>query len=538
MRNPFKGLATSIRKLSIQAASASHAGYNPGGHHNHYGGGMSGGAKWYDGLSNSGKPKLINHYEMRQNARRSYHETLQSRIIIDRNADIVVDVGIRVMPTPDPDLLGISVDEAEAWSEEQNKRFHLYMGSKKCHVSETMTGYQMQRLYSIMQLRDNDIFTRLYYFDDESLPSPLQFDFVDPDQFRWDAYTYTNGFNDSHNDGIERDPFGREISYKVWLKSKENPHQYVPQIIPAVGDSGRRHMIHGFSTSYPGQGRGFSGIGHALQELENLTDFSASTIKKAINQASITMFVKPSKDEDAVDPLAGITNLGAGPASSSLGNNPTPSADAQNVTPESLRGVEYSALPEATMRAPGSVGIFNLTKGSDLIPFANSAPGDSYDKFVDAFFTSLAASCSMPVEVALMRFSSNYSASRGALILFWQVAMIKRAEIGSDWIRPIYESWLSEEIAAGRVVAIGWSDPRMREAWLSFELNASPVPNIDDFKSAKANKINLSINAMDFDTVARNTNNMNGKVVRAKLKRQVEDVVQMPWEIDDNGESS
>lgn len=513
-------------------SSNSKANHNPYGYgsNNYSSPGRGSGSKYTNGLAYSGRSFSINHHEMRLNARNAYHDTLQARTIIDRSADIVVDSGLKVSPTPEADLLGISVDAAEEWADRIGRRFDLWMNSKQCHAAENMTGYQAQRLYQIFQERDNDIFTRLYYRNVKSLLSPVQFDFVDPSQLRSDAFTSTYGFNDSgYDDGIQRDDFGKEISYQIWVndKTKENSFSFKAVEIPAIGQSGRRHMLHGYSSEYAGQGRGYSKLGHALQELENLTDFSLATIKKAINQSNITMFVEPSDDEDAENPFEGITNLGS--ASDQFGSDPKPVVTAENVTADSLRAVEFCPLPEANIQVPGSAGVYNLQKGSKLVPFQNSSPGDSYDKFVDAFFSYLAASLSMPVEVALMRFNSNYSASRGALILAWRVAIIKRNEIDADWINPIYEAWLSEEIAAGRETAPGWSDPRMRAAWLSHDLIGSPIPNIDDVKTAKANKINLEMNATDFDRVSRETNGSNGKSNRSKLKRQTKKLAPMPW---------
>ena len=187
---------------SIPIASSNH---NPYGYSKHSNTRRGSGAKFPNGLAHSGRSFAIDHHEMRLNARNAYHDTLQARAIIDRYADVVVDSGIKIAPTPDADLLGISIDAAEKWGDRIGRRFDLYMSSKKCHAAENMTGYQAQRLYEIFQHRDNDIFIRFYYRDEKTLLSPLQFDFVDPCQLRNDAYTTTYGFNDNgYDDGIKK----------------------------------------------------------------------------------------------------------------------------------------------------------------------------------------------------------------------------------------------------------------------------------------------------------------------------------------------
>ena len=506
-------------------------GYNPhsgAGTYSRYGDG----SKWENGLSHSGSSIYQDHYTLRQNARKAYHDTPQARAIVDRYADVVVDTGIKIQPTPDAALLGITPEVAEDWAERIGRRYDLWLASKDCHRAEAMTGYQAQRLYQIFQQRDNDIFTRLHYNGSARLQSKLQFSFLDPTQIRGDAFTSTAGFNGNDSDGIKRDAAGREIGYKVWLKKPGALGQYIEKDIPAWGPkSQRRMMLHGFSPEYASQGRGISRLSHALQEFQNLTDFSLATIKKAINQSNITMYVKPSQNNEASNPFEGMTGT-AGPASQQFGSDPTPAQNAQNVD---VQPVEYCPLPEAAVGVPGSTGVFNLKEGEDLNAFPNSATADTFDSFVDSFTSHLSASMSMPLEVLLMKFGSNYSASRGALILFWRVAWIWRQEMDADFLAPLYASWLAEEIAAGREIAPGWSDPRMRAAWLSHDLVASPIPNIDDLKTAKANKTNLEINATTFDRVARETNGSNGKANRSKLTRELKEWQKMPWEKVKNG---
>jgi capsid protein len=284
-------------------------------------------------------------------------------------------------------------------------------------------------------------------------------------------------------------------------------------------------MIHGFQPEYAGQGRGFSRLAHAIQEFENLTDFSAAQIKKAINQSSITMYVEPSKDNDASNPFAGISSqYGAGP----LGGEDI-EAPAAPVSEENGPAVSYEMLPEATIRRPGSVAVFNLREGEKLRPFEGTAPAESFAAFVDAFAGHLAASMSIPLEIVLMKFGQSYSASRAALILFWRVAQIWREELATDFLNPVYAAWLSEEIAAGRISAPGWSDPRLRAAWLNSNWIGVPMPNIDPAKTAAADKAYIEMGAQDLDRVARNLNGSSGARNRAKLSRQIGELTPVPW---------
>jgi capsid protein len=193
-----------------------------------------------------------------------------------------------------------------------------------------------------------------------------------------------------------------------------------------------------------------------------------------------------------------------------------------------LHPFSYHDPPEGFTSQPGSVGVWSLNRGEEIKPFVNTAPAESYDKFVDSFAAYLSASTGVPVEMMLMRFNSNYSASRAALILFWRIARIWQHEMAVDFLDIVIMSWLSEEIAAGRMTAPGWSDPILRAAWLNGTWHGIPLPNIDPVKTAKADVIDVhQLNAKDLDRVARERGG-EGRRTRALLNRQFKEMAQSP----------
>ena len=494
----------------------------------YWGGYSSGsdGSKWDYGLSASGATPILNHYLLRNNARKTFADTSEFRAIVERFADAVVDTGLKLEPRPNMRTLGLSLDEAEEWASDVAEKFDAWARSKKCFRDETMNFYQAQRLLEVFQQRDNDYFIRFTYSDDRDLLNPLQISFIDPNQIQGFGYTNTYGFQ-WFSDGIERDDRGRETAYHISLLVDKF---YKSVTLPAWGKSGLRMMVHGFQPEYAGQGRGYPRLSHALQEFENLTDFTLANIKKAINQSNITMYVEPSDNAPASNPFEGISHsVPAGPAAMQYGELPAPSSAAQNVSPLSLMPISYSPIQEATLGVPGSVGVFNLQEGEKLRTIDQNAPHEGYNSFVESFTSHLAASASMPVEVLLMKFNQNYSASRGALILFWRVAQIWRDELAADALNPIYESWLTGEIASGRVKAPGWQDARLRQAWLCAHWVGSSMPVIDPAKTAKADKEYLEMGATTIQRVAHDLNGSTASGNMGRLRREYEQLPIPPW---------
>lgn len=545
IRDFFNGIGNRIRHIkdkalqsgleqartinNIKQTEAFYGGHGGGGTYT-TGGHRSGGAQWPYGLSNEGRSRTINHTRMRRNARDAYHDSPQARAIIDRFADTVADVGLILECSPRASILGITPEQAKAWARDVETRFDLWARSKIQHRSETLTWYQRQHLYQIFQHRDNDIFTRLYYSSDRGLQNPLQWEFLDPDQIRGYGYTGTGGpYMSNIFDGIERDERGREKAYNVYVRDGQGRFKSVT--IQRKGPkSGRLFMMHGFNPEYAGQGRGYSRIGFALQGLENITDFSAAQIKKAINQSSIIAMME-NKELDPSNVFEGVlTQFGKGAAAGQFGTNPTPDTSAQNVTSTALQVPECYQLPEATLDQAGSTLILNAKRGDSLKPFAQNAPSDSFDKFVDAFMYYLSAASGIPLEVVLMRFGQNYSASRGTLILFWRVVMMWRDEWAADDGNPTVEMWMAGEIAAGRIQAPGWSDPILRAAWLHCSWRGAPIPDIDPSKTAKARRENLSLGLTTGEREARDLNGSDAESNRTQLEHEYNEPVPPPWQ--------
>jgi capsid protein len=175
------------------------------------------------------------------------------------------------------------------------------------------------------------------------------------------------------------------------------------------------------------------------------------------------------------------------------------------------------------------VGVFSLPGKQELVPFGNTAPGTAFNAFVDSEVGYIAAAQGQSVETVLMRFSNNYSASRATLILCWRIALQRRYNLACYHLDPVYEMWLSEEIAAGRISAPGWADPRMRAAWMRHRWVGTSAPVIDPLKSINAAKIAAEIGATTLEDIASEYSGASGKANRAKLRQEFSELPRAPW---------
>ena len=473
----------------------------------HYGGhdptlttGTNNGGKYPGGLPGHHFMRL-GHAAIRLQARNALQDSPQARAFVERKTDAVAYTGLRLEPTPDTDVLGMTKEQATLWGRDVAARFDLWATDKKQNRSGTISFGQAQWMYTFYKDRDNDIFVRLYYAKDKELQNPLQFSFIDPNQILGHESTSTSGIQYTTHNGIVVDSRGREIAYLVSIPDADNPPQIIE--IPAKAPGGRLQMLHGFRAEYAGQTRGYSRLAPILQELRNYTDFSLSHIQQAVGQTRIMGFVKPSADEDAQSIFTPDRAFGAGPTANLA---EVPGVD--GVTDHGLAAVTRLDLPEDTYTDPGPIFVQDLAKGSSIeFPKAN-APITTYPEFQEAFLQSLAAAVGCPLEVVHMSFKNNFSASRATLLLFQRIVEIEREDMVTDLNAPVYKMWLSEEIAAGRVVAPGWSDPRLQAAWLKSTWRGAPVPDIDPAKLAKARRDNID---MGVTSVERESQQHSGR---------------------------
>ena len=479
--------------------------------------GKTGGQKWKHGLSNTGAPTIISPHETLQNIRKQSHESPQARGMMTRPRDLTVDTGLKLIPIPAWKILGIT-DKVlmKEWPEEHAERYDMYMESKQCHRSGTMTGKQIERLWSYFDNRDNDQFARLYYSRESSLVSPVQIELIDPTQIRGYAYVDSEGWQD-WRDGIKRDSKGEEIAYKIRIKKKSQGGFIWENVeIPARGArSGRVFMFHGFEQEYAGQGRGFPKLHFGIQDLENIVDYISANIKKAINQGDIVGFIEPSENADASNPMGG--GQGAIPV---------------RVETQIIDGQEefVAVRDEYATKTPGSDFFANLKAGESMKFLPDTAPGPQFDDTITTITKYISAARGWPLEVILAAFNSNYSASRAALLEAHRTGRIAQADIKADLRTPWYLMWLSEEIASGRTSAPGWNDPRLKQAWSRFILQGPALPSISprDDVAAFETELKLSLNTQE--KIARQRNGTDAEQNIIENTEMFSKTPPVPWE--------
>lgn len=106
---------------------------------------------------------------------------------------------------------------------------------------------------------------------------------------------------------------------------------------------------------------------------------------------------------------------------------------------------------------------------------------------IKTFCQLIGSALGIPYEVLLKEFNSSYSASRAALLEAWEEFKMRRKWFVDDFCQPVYEVWLAEAVARGRIKAPGFfDDPMIRAAWCCAQWIGPVQGQLDPLKEANA----------------------------------------------------
>jgi lambda family phage portal protein len=139
---------------------------------------------------------------------------------------------------------------------------------------------------------------------------------------------------------------------------------------------------------------------------------------------------------------------------------------------------------------PGTV--VHLEDDEDVVFGNPNVPTSGFKDFTETICELVGAALEIPRDILLKNFNSSYSASRGAMLHAWEAFKMRRKWFVDDLCQPVYELWLSEAVALGRIKAPGFfSDPLIRAAWSGARWIGPAQGQLDPTKEAKAAIMNV-----------------------------------------------
>jgi lambda family phage portal protein len=406
----------------------------------------------------------------------------------------VVGTGLALQSRVHRDVLGISEEEASAWQRRTEMEFCLWAESPDCDLTRAQNFYGLQGLAFRSALVSGDVLVVMPYLLRAPGPYGLKLQLIEADRLvNKDNVRDT----DSLAGGVQMDQAGAPVAYHVL---KQHPGAMIPRhgswdVVDAYGaQTGRRNAIHLYQRSRPGQSRGVPYLAPVIETLKQLDRYCEAEIAAAVVAGLFAVFVK--SEGDGLSPLESAT-LGI-----------TPGSGSDN--------------PQAGWDGKLSAGLVaDLRPGEDIVSANPGRPNAAFDPFMTSVLRQVGMALELPYEVLIKHFQSSYSAARAALLEAWAHFRCRRDWLATHLCQPIYEVWLEEAIALGRIVAPGFFfDPLLRHAWCQCQWVGDGPGSIDPLKEVLAAKERV---ALPISTLAEETMLHDGGDWDLKLAQRVKE---------------
>lgn len=392
----------------------------------------------------------------------------------------VVGTGLSMQSSIDHEFLGMTEEAADEWKSTTEREYKLWSESKDCDATRGQNFYGLQSLAFRSALESGDVFSLTPNIRRPGKPYGLSLQLIEADRC-----SNPNRRTDTESivAGVELDGYGGPLAYHFTNKHPGgmiNRKALKWTRIAATGSStGRLNVIHLFDRRRPGQTRGVPILAPVIEPLKQLSRYTEAELQAAVISGAFSVFVK-------MDPEA-FSELFTDDAAKTYINSGT-----------SWDG----SLSTGTMDGPGKV--VNLLPGEDISTANPGRPNSEFDPFVQAILRQIGVALELPFEVLIKHFTASYSAARAALLDAWRFFRGRRDWLATNFCQPVYELWLEEAVANGRIYAPGFfADPAIRKAYCGAVWVGDGPGSIDPAKeiSAAIDRIESGISTIASESI-------------------------------------
>ena len=401
-----------------------------------------------------------------------------------------VGAGLKVFPKIHYLDLGLTHEEAREWNRRTRREFDLWAASKHCDLYRRNSFYDLQDLAYVAYLIDGDSFAlfrrkpptpfmpyslRLQIIEGNRISNPYGGSLAGGcGVFSVEAKNQSNG--NRIVSGVEIDSEGAIEAY--WISNKV-PGDLVEAAqmdawvrVKAFGDlSGTPNIVQICHDVRSEQYRGVPYLAPVIETLKQVSRYTNAELTAAIIKSFFALFFTNAP--------AGANGL-EGIAPSAIYGNEEEEVDPRRPV---VDVAEYDLGPGTLNALPAGVDVKAVDAGRSM---------STFDPFVTQLIKHIGAAINIPYEVLMKNFTSSYSASRAAMLQAWEEFKLRRTWFARDFCQPVYETWLAEAVAVGRIDAPGFfDDPAIRAAWVSADWYGPTMSILDPVKDIKGSALRV-----------------------------------------------
>lgn len=448
-----------------------------------------------------------NQFRLRQRGRMLYMSSPVAASAIKTNRTKVVGVGLSLKSCIDAEFLHMTPEAAKAWQKQVEREFSLWAEKRENVDAIGMNNFAgIQQLAVMSWLVNGDVFAVFQRTDPTPLnPYSLRIHMVEADRVSTPNNQGgliiggpTDGINkDNGNpiyDGVEVNRRnGMVVAYHI---CNAYPNQRFSELtrkevrwhrVKAYGSrTGLPNVLHILDTERPDQYRGVTYLAPVIESLLNISRYTQSELMAALIQSFFTAWIETEANPAEMP----FNEVGYG----------------EDDDPDNPPDSNISEHPHEYEMGPGNVTVL---KQGEKIVFGNpNIPSQGFDAFFKVICKEIGAALEIPYDTLLKEFNASYSASRAALMEAWEAFRMRRKWLVDMLCQPVYEVWLSEAVALGRINAPGFfTDPLIRAAWCNAQWLGPVQGQLDPTKEVKADILAV---AHGFKTHERVTREYSG----------------------------
>lgn len=367
---------------------------------------------------------------------------------INTNVDRVVGTGLALSSQPNRAVLGWSVEQAREWKRQVQAEFSLWSDSAECDQAQTLNFYEQQALVLRATLESGDCATLLPDGQrTRTQPYALRIQVLEADRI---GNPFGQIDTDTMSGGVRFGTHGAPEAYHVYDRHPgagyiNGKSPLAGQWIDRLGSSGRRRIVHHFRKLRPDMPRGVPYLAPIVECIKQISRYTNAEIAAAVISAYFTVFIE------------------------SENGNPAPV----------FQGETGADTPGADIGL-GMGAVVGLAKG-EKASFANpNRPNPNFEPFILGVISQIGMALGIPRELLIKQFNASYSASKAALLDAWIYFRSVRTWLARSFCQPVYETWLAEAVAIGRISAPGFfTDPLMRWAYTRAAWNGDSMGSIN-----------------------------------------------------------
>ena len=341
-------------------------------------------------------------------------------------------------------------------------------------MARTSNGLALTRQVYQQAKENGDVFILLPRVKRKNFPYDLKLQVVEADRV---SNPNSKMDTDAMAGGVEKDQYGAPVAFHVSRYHPGNQFSTGGQKwrrIPAFGkQTGLRNIIHLYNPTRPGQSRGVPDLAPVIEPLKQLGRYTEAEIMAAVISGFFTVFIE--------------TEAGLGAAG----------FDYANMGPDVGRKTDDKDLKL------GNGMIIELNQGEKIHDSNPGRPNQSFDPFIIAILKQIGIGLEIPFELLTKHFAASYSAARAALNEFWKYVVSERRWIHDNFLILIYEIWMWEAVAMGRIAAPGFfSDPIIRKAYIGCDFIGPSKGQINETVEVKAavSRIDAGLSTLAIET--------------------------------------